>query len=76
MKRLLLALAVVLALAIVNGLLYVSADGMECQGDSCSTTADVTGALFFPLLILSAVLLVAVVARAALGLGDRSAGDA
>ncbi len=75
MKRLALALAVVLALAVLNGALYVSADGMDCQGESCSTTADITGALFFPLLILAALLALAVVARAASRLRDRSAGD-
>lgn len=50
-------------MAIVDFVAYVASDGMECQGDSCSTVVDVTGALFYPLVIVGVALLLAVVAK-------------
>ena len=53
MKALVGALAAVVVLAVVTFAVYVASDGMDCQGDSCSTAADVSGALFYPLVIVA-----------------------
>ncbi len=75
MSRLLVAVVLVLVLAFADFLLYMSAGGLDCHGDGCSTTAEVTGVLFSPLLVAAAGLLLALLVRAALMIRRRSAGN-
>ena len=73
MRGSLLGAVLLLVLAAGDLLLYVSQDGMECQGDSCSTVAEITGAALFPLVVLAVVLALIAAARGLLGRGRRGA---
>ena len=77
MKWLLCAFAAVVLLAVADFAVYVTSNGMECQGDNCSTAVDVTEALATPLVIVGAALLLAIVAGTVVGAvrGLRSPGS-
>ncbi len=67
MKRLLAGLALVVLLIGADLAVYVADNGMECRAGGCSALVDVTRALFFPLVVLAAALLLALVAKAVAG---------
>lgn len=74
MRMLVEALLAVVALAAVNLAVYVASGGMDCQGDGCSTAAEVSGALFGPLVIVAVILLLAIVAKSVAS-GARGSGS-
>jgi len=45
---------------------------MECQGDACSALAEITGAVFFPMVILAVLLALFGAVRGLLGRGRGS----
>jgi hypothetical protein len=67
----LLGAVVLLLLAAGDFLVYVSQDGMECQGDACSALAEITGAVFFPMVILAVLLALFGAVRGLLGAWPR-----
>ena len=74
MGLLLLALVLVAVAFFANFLIYMAGGGPDCH-EACSTTVDVTAALFTLLLIVAAGLLLALLVRGALWIWCRSAGN-
>ena len=72
MRGPLLGAVVLLVLAAGDFLVYVSQDGMECKGEACSALAKITGAVFFPMVILAVLLALFGAVRGLLGRGRGS----
>lgn len=72
MGLLLLALVLVALAFFANFLIYMAGGGLDCH-EACSTTVDVTSALFTLLLIVAAGLLLALLVRGVLWIWRRSA---
>ena len=66
-----LGAGLLLVLAGGDLLLYVSQDGMECQDENCSTVAEITGAVLYPLAILAVLLALAGAIRGLMGRARR-----